>query len=129
MMFTDVLKFGRKVNNFLDDATSNWDTTTTHKFIVPAGKRWLLLGGNGFRSDAATVQVYCFNTANKKIFGLTELASAAGRFTYPSRTAEVDSGAIMDFMVLDAGEYVNFVFGAAQGATAYISCVVIEWAV
>jgi len=126
MIFAELLTLARKLNNYEvygAGAGPLWTSTTNYKAVVPAGKRWFLYGGVVFRSASATASINVYDAADKKIYTLGSHAAATGICHYPE--AE-NTGSLAFPIPLDAGEYVDITLGAAQGATAYGTCVVLE---
>lgn len=124
MNYSEILTLGRKINNRLLDS-STWLTTSTHKFVVPTGKRWFVLGGIVNRSDAATLEIKVADTSDLTIDYIDTQAAGTGITAWPNDTVDAKISTSYP-KILDAGERISLVFGAAQGATAYISCIVIE---
>ncbi len=123
---------GKKVNNYIEDATDNaatndkFDSTTTALWTVPSGKRWFLMYGSISRDTSSTLTIKLYDSSDKLIGMIDSKSAATGDtpFTGTGASATVAKG--KQYWVLDAGEYVKLTFGAAQGASATASCVVIE---
>ncbi|MEE9540567.1 MAG: hypothetical protein V3V85_03615, partial [Candidatus Thorarchaeota archaeon] len=100
---------------------------TNQTYEVPTGKRWYLLGGTTNRDVSGDLVIVCLDTSGNVILELQYEAAGTGSATWPSasNSARHHSG-VGRPMVLDAGEQVDLTFGAAQGAGAYASCVVLE---
>lgn len=113
----------RKVEIYLLDATSTWDATTNHKWTVPAGKRWFVIGGNVKRDANETLYVTCHNSSDEQILQLVSEAAATTLKAWPESDYAIWGGTPI---VLDAGDYIYFLCGGAQGAAAYISGWVLE---
>jgi len=119
------LTLARKINNRkLSSAT--WTSTTQHKFICPAGKRWFVLYGMISRDVSSTITVRVYDSSDAQILNLEEATAATGSSVWPNLSGlnEVDGGAYP--IILDAGEYVSIGFGTAQSTVAWITCVVLE---
>lgn len=117
-----------KLNNYVEDATTNWDSTTEHILTVPANKRWIILGGvvnRDVSTGTASLTITLHDSSDNIIGLLLFLGDGTGQIAYPN---PVEDKRIMSFskLVLDANEYVKFVIGEAQGAGAYLSCMVLE---
>lgn len=119
---TRQITLARKVNNYLSPASA-WDSTTAHHYVVPADKRWILLYGIVNLDASGTLSVYVRDAADKIVGLLATYAAGTGVKAYPIDAYWSGDGPI----VLDAGEYIRLVCGAAQGAGAYSSCVVLEF--
>lgn len=122
-----------KVNNYITDATDvgagnlKFDSTTEATFTVPAGKRWFLIAGSMNRDANTWAVVDFYDSADKNIMRLAECSPATGRTGYPNNSAvNAMEGHKAIPMILDAGEYIKLTFGAAQGAGANASCLVLE---
>lgn len=118
---------GTKINNYLEDATSTWDSTTVVTFTVPTGKRWYLRGGTIYRTVASTCTCFLHDSSDAPLLQLGNYAAGTGRAGYPNSdgtTATEGYKAVP--IVMDAGEYIKLTFGVAQDASASVSCVVME---
>lgn len=125
MIVAEILHMGRKLNQYQLDATSGglWTDTTHFKTTaVAAHRRQLVLGGVTNRSVSGTVVIYAYDVSGNIIACLANEGAATGITGYPESTTFMINAP----MILDEGEYIQMTFGAAQGATAYASCVVIE---
>ncbi len=120
------------LDNYIVDATDNaatnlkWTSTTVQSYTVPAGKRWLLYGGQVTRdvqTGTATLEVDVFNDADKPVLHLDTRANATGTTPYPVVTYVGD--VIFPFP-MDVDWYVKVVVGEAQDAAAAATCVVLE---
>ncbi len=125
--FLDSLVYVRKLNLYIADATDNaatnekFTSTTVQDYIVPAGKRWFVIGGNINRDASQTVTVDFYDSSDNRILRGDSRGAGTGITEWPS--ANYDAY----FPVpLDAGEYVKLTFGGAQGAAAWATCVVLE---
>lgn len=131
-ILADIIMTGRKVNNFITDATDNaptnakWTSTTEQEYTVPSGKRWYLLGGIVNADVNATCTVRIEDSSNNIIQQLHYESARTGICAYPQQYSSGYSQNAPFIMILDAGELVKIVMGAAQGAGAFASCVVIE---
>lgn len=129
MNIADAIHFAKKVNNRLSPA-SVWDSVTQHQFVVPGGKRWIVIGGAINRNAAETVSTAAYDLADNIIVQIDYQSAAASTTVWPSTAA---SGAIPQFpfggLVLDSGEYIRLTFGGNQGAGAWITCMVLELSV
>lgn len=121
-----ILANARKINNWEDDATGGtlWATTTSFKVVCPADKRWILIGGIINRDANAAAYAYIKDSSDNPIIRLSSYTAATG-ITQLLDYDSVSTPTAAPF-IIDAGEYVEIVFDAAQGAGAYASCVVLE---
>ena len=125
-----MLATGVKKNYYIEDATDNaatnlkFDSTTEQKYTVPSGKRWYLIGGVVNRDVSKTLTITACDTSDKIIHSVAFASAGTGKHNYPTGVAGTAN--LHRPIILDAGEYIHIVFGDAQGAGAYASCVVIE---
>lgn len=128
MVDTDLLTLAKMKNNFEADATGGtlWDTTTSFKVVCPPNKRWFLVGGYGSRAVSSTMQAYKKDAADNIILVLANVAAATGIVSIPNNGVAVDSLQVSNYIVIDAGEYIEYVFGTAQNASSKAACVVLE---
>lgn len=119
------IESGVLLTNYDIDATGGglWTDTTHYKVTVPAYKRWFLFGGNCYVTQNATCDVMLYNSDDKVINYLADYAAGTGHKPYPDGTF---GAGLMRPIPLDAGEYIQATFGAAQDATAYATCRVLE---
>ena len=123
MIVTDALTLARKIDNYNADATGGgtWVSTTHYTVVVPAGKRWFFIGGFAKNDVNATMFIAVYDAGDNTLgFLLDEAATTTGK-SYPEPDFQIGAQ-----WVLDAGEYIQLTCGAAQGAGAYCSCVVLE---
>ena len=121
---------GEVVSNYIVDATSTgagndkWTSTTVQTWTVPAGKRWWFIGGSVKNSVNATVTVDILGKAAETMYGLCSIAApgAGVRVQYP----DSDIGYVHRPIPLDEGMAVKLTMGAAQGAAAEATCVVLQ---
>ena len=126
----DILHSGALVENYIVDATDTgagndkWTSDVVQSYTVPAGKRWYFFGGSVLNSADATVVVDIYNESDKLVLGLATIAApgAAVRVQYP----DSDIGYVHRPIPMDAGWYVKITMGAAQGAAAEATCLVLE---
>jgi len=117
------MEFWNLKDYYVEDATSNFDSTTEHKITVPANKRWIVLFGIVYRDADASLTI-TVHRSDDEIIGVLDVASAAtGRWAFPRNNGNyTPKGPIM----LKAGDYIKFTFGAAQGTNAYIGMQYLE---
>lgn len=121
---------GVVIDNFIIDATDTgagndkWTSTTVQTWTVPANRRWQVLGGTVLNSADATVTVIIQNATPKTILQLASIAApgAGVRVQYP----DSDIGYVHRPITIPAGWSVKLTMGAAQGAAAEASCLVLE---
>lgn len=123
MIVTELLTKAKKVNNYELYSASGplWTDTTHYRATVPVGKRWFVLGGAVKRDASATINTGVYDAADKQIGKILDDAAGTGLVSFPE-----DCYFIGTSWILEAGEYIESVFGAAQGTGAYHSCVVVE---
>ena len=121
---------GNLVENYIVDATDNgagndkWTSTTVQSYTVPDNKRWFFIGGSVLNSVVATVTVDLYNNDDKVVLGIASIAApgAATRVQY----LDSDIGYVHRPIPMEAGWYIKITMGAAQGAAAEATCLVIE---
>lgn len=131
MRLNDMLLLNKKNYFVVDTGTTDpgngaWDSTTVMTYTVPDNMRWILICGIVKPSDAATVTVQAFDAADKNLAYLAYAAASTNPCMYPQQTAGIYSAQGGLPLILDGGEYIKITCGAAQGATAYCSCLVLE---
>lgn len=124
---SDFVWYAEIVDTYLLDATSTWDSTTTHNIVCPSGKRWIVITGGYSRSAAATASVGFHNVADAKICGIDVAASGTGFRNLFSMSNTSDIANLTFPLIMEAGDYIKFFFGAAQGAAAFLSLRVLEY--
>lgn len=125
MISIGLLTQAKKVNNYAENATGGglWVSTSNYRAVVPSLKRWFLYGGFTIRDASATMKAFIYDASDKYVLQLADWAAAAGAAYYPE---SANTGTCLFPWVMDAGEYISLVFGAAQGAGASANCVVLE---
>jgi len=114
--------------NYIVDTTSlgagndKWTSTTVQTYTVPAGKVWLLWGGQ-VTTDAAETLVVTMTDGTNTLLTLASYGAAAAEQPYPE-TANM--GNYVMPLIMPAGYTVLITCGGAQGATAAATCVVTE---
>lgn len=111
----------KKKNNYVATAAAFSESVLRHKAVVPAGKRWFLIGGYVKRDASETIIVTARDTSDNNILKLLDETASTSGVAYPEADFQFGSPT-----VLDAGEYIDFTFGGNQGAGAYLSCIVLE---
>lgn len=107
---------------------SNFSTSTTsHKFIVPNGKVWLLVVGRTVRSDSATLTVKAYRKDTTMIAQLVNDSATTGGTCVPEDAQTSSIPPLWLGLWLKSGDYIRWAFGAAQGATAECLVRVWEW--
>lgn len=123
-LFMDLLQVGKIVDEAQLNATTNWDSTTQHKYTVPAGRRAFFICGFVSRSDAATAQMTAVRSDAKVLAHFGSHSSATGGCGFPTNQSNYFNPSYP--LILEAGDYIQLTCGAAQGATAYVVIRVIE---
>lgn len=128
MLIATLLEKGRLVTNEFVFATTYSESDKHHKCTVPAGKRWFLIGGHVTRSQSSTLDVTMKASSDENLWYFCDEAAATSFINYPNiaTTATFLRGTPPFPFVMDAGTYIDFLFGAAQAAGDTISCMVIE---
>ena len=118
----------KKVNNYEADATGGtlWIDTQNFKCVVPTGKRWFVIGGASNRDVNAASSVKFYTASDELLHTVDSQAAGTGITGWPQPVGNAGNYSGGQFIVLDAGEYINVYFAVAQGASAYASCVVLE---
>lgn len=113
----------RKLNNYVLDATGGglFTSTTRYRVTVPPGKRWILLGGIINRDNSSTLSIYLYDVDDNIIGRLLQEAAGTGIDSFPEEEWSIGTS-----WVLDPGEYIESIYGTAQGVAAYHTCVVLE---
>ena len=113
--------------NYIVDATDNaadntkWTSTTVQTYTVPAGKVWILWGGQVTR-DANETLVINLTDGTNTIMNLATEGAATGQ---TDLLADLPGKYQMP-MVLPAAYTIVITAGGAQGAGAKATCVVSE---
>lgn len=98
---------------------------TTKSFIVPAGKRWLVIGGTAERDVSASMQIEIYNASNK--VALRGAYTAAGTTLISWGSMAVVAADRIGFpILLETGMYVKYTWGAAQ-TSPEVTCLVMEY--
>ncbi|GAI94354.1 unnamed protein product, partial [marine sediment metagenome] len=118
----------RILDNYEIDATSgvHWTSDTTYDAVVPAGYRWLLIGGHINRTVSGTMSAAVYNAADKLVLFLAYASAATGKTGFPNTVESGSSLAPPVMIPMDPGWYVRVTLGASQDASAEGSCVVLE---
>lgn len=122
----DLLTVARVITNYEKDATggtTRWPDTTHYKVTVPPGKRWFVWGGVVNRDASQTVAIWVKDSSDNVLFQMAAYSAATGPTPYP---IEVYVGKIVLPIPMDAGTYIEMIFGGAQSTAAYASCIVSE---
>lgn len=125
MNIVDQLHYAKLVDNYeiyTGVADIYWESTQSFKAIVPAAKRWFVIGGVVKRDNSSTLDVSAYNAANKMIAKLDYQSAAASTTGYPNYTKMF----MGQYLVLDAGMYVRMIFGTAQSTAAEANVLVLE---
>lgn len=120
MIMGTLKESGRIVDNFRLDATSTWDSTTTNVYTCPTGRRWFLLPSVVKITQNATAVIYHYNSSDKVTAVYLDKTASTGTYPWPQTTYPYD------IIIVEAGEYLKLIAGAAQDANAYMSARVVE---
>ena len=121
----DLLTVAKKTTIRLLDATTTWDSTTSYSATVPAGKRWFLQHAYVWRTQVSTYYLYIQDSGTDVITELASATAAATGVAWPMGTAVLRSLNLAG-VYLDAGEILNFTFGVAQDASAFLTFTYLE---
>lgn len=97
------------------------ESTTQHKITVPANEEWILVFGSINRDNSSTLNVYLFNAADKRLVRLSNEAAATGWSQIPEAPTGATFADKPEGTPMKVGDYLQFDFGAAQGAVAEIN--------
>lgn len=120
-IFTELLTVAKKVTEFLEDATIAFDSTTEHKITCPVDKRWFLIGGCTGRDNSSTLDITIRNASDEILLWMEDSAAGTGQTSWPSLVAATKHIIHSRLIIVDAGEYVSWIWGTAQGASATLS--------
>ena len=101
---------GRRVTN-----VATLGAVATHAFVVPAGKRWVVLGGYAERDQNATLDIAAQDTGGNIIWFRDQVAAGVTNIGW----------LVQGILVLDATDQVVYEWGAAQ-VTPEVSLLVLE---
>jgi len=99
--------------------TTYWSSTTVYTYTVPTGKRAFVYQIETFRSQAATVGVVKRDVSNNTTLNILTDGAATGHAVWPNTIVLVTQTAGGQCIILQAGEEIRIVFGAAQDTNAY----------
>jgi len=100
---------------------------TEEKLTVPNGKRWLFFGGAVKPDTSAAVLVELCNSDDKVILTILPTATAGTAILSMLEQRSVATNpALYAGLPMKAGDYLKITFGAAQGAAAYVTAIVLE---
>jgi len=118
----------RKLDNYAKDATAGglWTSTTTFRVTCPVGKRWFFVGCTSYRDAAATKMARIYDVSDNVLQQVYVDAATTGIACFPSTVVGVTVLTPLIPFVLDATDYIELTFGAAQGAGAFASVQVLE---
>ncbi len=103
-------------------AASFSESTSEHKDVVPAGKRWILLNGVVNRDASQTVNVSVRDSTDARIYWVLTEGAATGENQFPEDSL-ISSGKPI---IMDPADYIHYQFGGAQSTAAFCRAVVIE---
>jgi len=126
MVFAWTFLGGKLVDNKVVGASNFSVSTTSHKITVPTGKRWIFMYGNVYRdvnTGTATLVIDLKDSGDELLlWHCVSVAAGTGHTSFPGYSI----AAFKYPFVLEAGDYLEFTFGEAQGAAAYIIARVLE---
>jgi len=129
-IYAELLTLAKKFNNYEIDPVTGlkvlWLSTTSFRAVVPTGKRWFVIGGVVNRNVSSTLTITIRDSSNALILRIQYLAAATGISLWPSTYSDIANMDIVNPIPLDAGEYFDLLFGTAQDAGSYASCMVLE---
>lgn len=125
MNIADQWLYAKKIDNYEIDPVAGlkvlWTSTIAFKATVPAGKRWIFLGGIVDRNVSSTLTGHIRSKADKYLRTLIEETAATGEKFYPEYVYGWPTPIIMD-----AGDYIHLHFGTAQDAGSWATAQVLE---
>lgn len=101
---------------------------TSHSFTVPAGKRWLVFGGEVERDANAALSLYVYNAADELIMVIFSEGAGVAEHDWGVwvSSTPTESRSISHPILLGSGDYLKVVWGAAQTTPvvtiAYVEC-------
>ena len=117
---------GKLVDNYtIGGAAFNVDTQH-HRFIVPPGKRWLFFFGIAHPDVSGTVLVYLRNPDDKLLGTLGSFTAGTTQNKYPEPNVANQINENDCPFVMEAGWYIETVWGDVQTTAAKISCIILE---
>lgn len=129
-LVAEILTLARKVNTwekYAASGTTYWVDTTHYRITCPADVRMFILYGMHDASQSATRTVSVHNAADEIIQSVHYLAAGTGAVPVPDtvEVASTVSPAVWP-LILDEGEYLEILFGAAQDTDAIASFTLLE---
>jgi len=118
------LSRARRVTNYVKGASNFSESTSEHKITVPTGKRYWIIAGVIGRDQAETLDVSLHNSSDGTLLYMADEAAGTGVINIPN-TKNLGPAATGPIPA-DAGDYMKFAFGGAQGAAAEITLIVLE---
>ena len=108
----------------LGAGNDKWTSTTVQTYTVPAGKVWLLWGGQVTRDTATGTATLVVNLTDGTNI-LMNVATEANATGQTSLLADLPGDFVMP-IIMPAGYTIVITVGEAQGAAAAATCVVTE---
>lgn len=106
---------GKLIDNFAAPAPPAGATGKEHVFTVPTGKRWLVFGGYFERDANASFTIGIYNSDDKILFIGVTLAAGTTNLTWGMLNTTGNVAYKLDHPIpLKAGDYIKYVWGAAQ---------------
>lgn len=116
-VFAWIFQGGKRVTN-----VETLGAVATKTWTVPAGKRWLVVGGYAERDQAATLDLKVTDSADKTMMIFDQIAAGVTNIGFGN--FDTDGWSFEPF-VLEAGDKVVLDWGAAQ-TTPEIALLVLE---
>ena len=110
-------------NGDLEDNVETLGAVATKTWTVPAGKRWLIIGGYAERDVNATLDLKVTDSADKTIMIMPQIA--AGTTNIGFGNFATDATWAFNPFILDAGYKIVLTWGAGQ-TTPEIALLVLE---
>jgi len=87
----------------------------TKSFVVPSGKKWLVLSGYVERDASGTLAIGSYTDADKLMLQLMVAGAGTSNVSWaPSATGGNGSTVIPCIVILKAGQYIKYTWGVAQ---------------
>lgn len=121
---TEILKVARIHDEHVTTSASFSESTSEHRLTVPTGQRYFVVGGHLDPDNSSTLSVRLKNSADLQIgVMMSESAGTAIKFFGGyAVTNNMSGGLTGGICPLEAGDYVMFDYGTAQGTASVIFC-------
>ena len=107
------------------DNAETLGAVATHRFTVPAGKRWRVQSVYTEVDTSATLLIQAFSAANELLFDMYFQAASTNNISLGPSTLIANRNYPLMAFYLESGCYILVTWGAAQG-TPEVSCTVFE---